>query len=120
APIKRQRVPCPNEDPVYRKYRQDFYGYYPTCWRRFPPGWGCPSPEAPNQKKAFQDLKLQDPPELGPADGDDGRDMDREPAPDRGAAPDKPNLPNVPRSTAPSPFDLDAKPEASPRNPLPA
>src|SRR5438105_15280655 len=44
APIQRQRVPCPLEDPVYGLYRHQYYGYFPTCWRQFPPGWGCPSP----------------------------------------------------------------------------
>jgi hypothetical protein len=45
---KRHRVDCEHELPVFRIYRHEFYGYHPTCWRRFPPGWGCPSPEAPN------------------------------------------------------------------------
>ena len=40
--------PCRQELPVFHAYRHQFYGYHPTCWRRFPPGWGCPSPEAPN------------------------------------------------------------------------
>ena len=54
APIKRERVPCPMEDPVYGLYRHQYFGYYPTCWRAFPPGWGCPSPEAPNPALEFQ------------------------------------------------------------------
>src|SRR5947209_1107901 len=54
APIRRQRVPCPLEDPVYGLYRHEYFGYHPTCWRRFPAGWGCPSPEVPNAAQEFQ------------------------------------------------------------------
>src|SRR3990172_10590593 len=24
------------------RFQNSYYGYYPTCWRRFPPGWACP------------------------------------------------------------------------------
>ena len=51
--VRRQRVPCAAEDPVYKLYRHEYFGYHPTCWRRFPAGWGCPSPEAPNAAAAF-------------------------------------------------------------------
>ncbi len=47
-PIRRERTPCDQENPQFRHIRQEYWGYYPTCWRKFPPGWGCPSPEAPN------------------------------------------------------------------------
>lgn len=47
-PIRRERVPCPEELPVYGLYRNKYYGYYPTCWRQFAPGWGCPNHEAPD------------------------------------------------------------------------
>src|SRR5262249_43948675 len=47
APIRRQRVPCSQEDPTYKIYKQQYFGYHPTCWRTFPSGWGAPSPEAP-------------------------------------------------------------------------
>src|SRR5262249_19237576 len=47
--IRRQRVPCEMEDPVYKHYRHEFFGYHPTCWRQFPAGWGCPSPYGPAQ-----------------------------------------------------------------------
>ena len=62
APIDRERVPCPHEDPVYRLYRHQYFGYHPTCWRRFPEGWGCPSPEAPNVAQAFRDQPRDAPP----------------------------------------------------------
>src|SRR4051812_1774071 len=51
-PIRRERTPCANENPQYKMIRQEYWGYYPTCWRRFPPGWGCPSAEAPNWEAA--------------------------------------------------------------------
>ena len=33
-------MPCELEPPVYKVYRQQYFGYFPTCWRKFPPGWG--------------------------------------------------------------------------------
>ena len=71
APINRERVPCPHEDPVYRLYRHQYFGYHPTCWRRFPEGWGCPSPEAPNVAQAFRDQPRDAPPVLPPDDEGD-------------------------------------------------
>jgi hypothetical protein len=44
--VRRKRVPCANEDPMYRVVRQEYFGYHPTCWRKFPDGWGCPNPDA--------------------------------------------------------------------------
>src|SRR4051794_41752520 len=64
-PIKRERVPCPMEDPVYGLYRHEYFGYHPTCWRRFPPGWGCPSPEAPNAAAEVQKRPRDPAPPLG-------------------------------------------------------
>ena len=58
APIKRQRVPCDQEDPVYKIYKEKYFGYHPTCWRPFPTGWGCPSPEKPDVEKSFRERKL--------------------------------------------------------------
>lgn len=114
APIRRQRVPCPEENPIYRQYRQDFYGYYPTCWRRFPPGWGCPSPDAPNMKKEYEAI----PPEEVPAylqrrPEDMGEGNDEEPR-DREANPARPEIPGVPPGGR-SP--LDAPPEGGPSTP---
>ena len=57
SPINRQRVPCDQEDPVYKIYKQKYFGYHPTCWRPFPTGWGCPSPEKPDVEKAFRERK---------------------------------------------------------------
>ena len=58
APIRRQRVPCNQEDPIYKIYKHQYFGYHPTCWRPFPNGWGCPSPEAPDRAKSFEKQKL--------------------------------------------------------------
>ena len=54
APIRRQRVPCDQQDPIYRIAKEQYFGYHPTCWRRFPDGWGCPSPERPDREKSFR------------------------------------------------------------------
>lgn len=39
--IRRQRPCCNQEDPRYHMVREVYFGYYPTCWRQFPEGWGC-------------------------------------------------------------------------------
>lgn len=75
AGINRERVPCDLEDPVYRQYRNMYYGYHPTCWRRFPEGWGCPSPEAPNAAEAFRKLPLKFPEDEPEFDEFDELDM---------------------------------------------
>lgn len=120
APIRRQRVPCQMEDPVYRLYRQEYFGYHPTCWRRFPDGWGCPSPEAPNAAEAFRLLPRDNPDELeelNPSEGEGGQPgmgpgaagPDRgaaTPAPAGGTTPNPGTLPPLPSGER-SPFDLD-------------
>ena len=57
APIKRQRVPCDQEDPIYKTYKHQYFGYHPTCWRPFPDGWGCPSRLAPTKADWEKSLK---------------------------------------------------------------
>lgn len=108
-PIKRERVPCAAEDPVYRQHREMYYGYYPTCWRKFPPGWGCMSPEAPNAAASFEKLKRKEPTDQD-FDGGRGGAMDNEDdlGPRRGAEP-PPNqgqLPAVP--PAENLFDINS------------
>lgn len=56
-PIRRQRPDCAQENPQYKVIRQEYWGYYPTCWRKFPPGSGCPSPEAPDWAAAIDPTK---------------------------------------------------------------
>jgi hypothetical protein len=120
-PIKRERVPCPMEDPVYRLNREQYFGYFPTCWRPFPKGWGCPSPEAPDVEKAFRDEPLQKPTGLAPLPGEEGTLPGMGPGePGRGVegmpgapAPGPGNLPALPPGR--SPFEIDeGKPAAPP------
>jgi hypothetical protein len=96
-PIKRQRVPCDQEDPLYKTYKQQYFGYYPTCWRTFPDGWGCPSREAPNKEEEFKKLPL-----LSGAGEPPTEEKPMEPAgPVR-----RPAVPNAPEGER-SPFELD-------------
>ena len=91
APIRRERPPCQNEDPVYKYYKQQYFGYHPTYWRRFPAGWGVPSQEAPDKEKAFREAPLGNPPERGEGEaGIGGEGMGPQPG---GARPGVPNLP---------------------------
>lgn len=119
APIRRQRVPCPEENPVYRRYRTDYYGYYPTCWRRFPPGWGCPSPEAPDMNKAYAILEPDKPPPPIFGRGDDDAQTEGNDPRDRNTNPNRPEMPPVPQGGR-SPLDApDAAPGPAPRRDSP-
>jgi hypothetical protein len=118
-PIRRQRVPCPEEDPVYKLNRTQYFGYHPTVWRRFPEGWGFRSPEAANREKEFKELPIK-PPEPAPPEEGDERGM--EAPPDRG----RPAIPNPPAENERSPFEMDRPAQAAPgageparRTPLP-
>jgi hypothetical protein len=113
APIRRERTPCAMEDPIYKTYKQQYFGYHPTCWRPFPAGWGCPSPEAPNKEKSFREQPLGRTPELGegePGFGPEGA------APGPGPGGVVPGIPNVPEDRR-SPFEMDNP--APGVNPLP-
>lgn len=123
-PIRRERPDCSHENPQYKMIRQEYWGYYPTCWRKFPPGWGCPSPEAPNWEKSKQDIPFVLEPSEGGADGgrnrDRGGDAGTETPPDggtpRGAEPGtKPRTPFPPLpEERTSPFDTNPKPATPP------
>ena len=64
--IKRKR-PCTDlESPQYRMMREQYYGYYPTCWRRFPEGWGCVSADAPDWAAAKKKQPLEYPEGVNP------------------------------------------------------
>ncbi len=116
-PIQRPKVPCDQEAPYYKVFRQHYHGYFPTCWRAFPKGWGCPCPnpekpdwEAEKKREPVQtDLDYFDP--GGPRPDDEGGPGDMQgPAPRRGAQPELP--------PARSPFDLDdPNPARGGRNP---
>lgn len=115
---RRQRPDCSHENPQFKMIRQEYWGYYPTCWRRFPAGWGCPSPEAPNWEQAKRDLPLDKLPESDDAGADDAtRPDDRAPMREDdpvGPRPDRPgnaDFPPLPTDTG-SPFDNPPKPPA--------
>jgi hypothetical protein len=106
-PIRRPKVPCDQEAPYYKVFRQHYNGYFPTCWRPFPKGWGCPcpSPERPDWAGAKEKVPLQTDLEyfsdLNPPDEGAGPDEMQGP-PGRGV---EPNLPPVR-----SPFEMDTPP----------
>jgi hypothetical protein len=121
-PIRRERPGCATEPPFNAQVRRDYFGYYPTCWTRFPAGWACPcpNPELPNLAKSISDYGPLDPrrKQDGPAEGEPKPGMDEE-NPDPSADPkpeaapgDNPNLP-LPNPTR-SPFDLDPSPTPGP------
>lgn len=90
APIRRQRVPCDQEDPTYKVYKQQYFGYHPTCWRTFPEGWGCPSGQKPDVEKSKKDILPGNNPELG---GDLGEGMGPERNPQLDRRPDRAGVP---------------------------
>ena len=111
SPIRRQRVPCDQEDPTYKIYKHQYFGYHPQCWRTFPAGWGCPSAEAPNKERSFKDV----PPGNVGEEGGEGL-----PPEDRGAPAQRraPGMPELPRER--DPFTTDEPAAAPPgANPLP-
>jgi hypothetical protein len=113
-PIKRQRVPCDQEDPIYKVYKNQYFGYHPTCWRTFPAGWGCPSPQAPDKAKSFAELPL-----AGGAPGDKPEDGDTDDGGMQGQpGVTRPTLPPLQGGTR-SPFEdnPDDKATTPPRNP---
>jgi hypothetical protein len=118
-PIKRERVPCSMEDPIYKLYRSQYYGYYPTQWRPFPQGWNLPSPEGPNTREAL----AKQPIEASAPMQDEGPDEEAPAAPDRGQRP----APTPPPENERSPFELDRPENAAgapgagpaPRRPAP-
>lgn len=109
--IKRRRPCCAAEDPRYRIVREQYYGYFPTCWRQFPPNWGCyPKDGAPDWDAAVRELPL-DPTSLL---GEDLEDEGQGP----GAGPDAPRqgdrMPELPGT------DEDLfNPDGGQRNPAP-
>jgi len=110
-PIKRHRVPCSQEDPIYKINKYQYFGYHPTCWHRFPDGWGCPSAEAPNREKSFAETPLGS---GGAAEGELAPQPEERP--EMEAPTPKPRtLPAVPRGE--SPFET---PPAAPGGAPPA
>jgi hypothetical protein len=95
-PIKRHRVPCDQEDPIYKINKYQYFGYHATCWHRFPDGWGCPSSEAPDREKSFKETPLGSAAEGDLTTPPEGR-------PETENAPERPRgtLPPVPRGESP-------------------
>lgn len=109
APIRRQRVPCDQEDPVYQLYKEQYFGYHPTMWRKFPDGWGAPSPEAPNAAASYAEIPLQPPEDLdwGYEPNDEFGEEPGMGAPPQGPQGMRPALPTPPEEGDRSPFELE-------------
>jgi hypothetical protein len=113
ATIRRARPSCAQEDPIYKLYRHQYYGFHPTCWRRFPDGWGCPSPEAPDREKSYQEIPKKPPTPIDMPELDEGaapgRDEGMERPEDRAPRSPFEQLPPVPENTKPlfPPDDAD-------------
>ncbi len=115
--ITRQKESCAAEPPFYSTVRRNYYGFYPTCWSKFPDGWGCPcpNPELPNRVAAFADQPrdkfkpiVQDDIEGGLPPDDTAPGMDSR-APEEA-------MPPVPNPTGRSPFGAELNPpEVNPK-----
>jgi hypothetical protein len=107
--IQRERTPCPNEPPFYAHVRHNYYGYFPTCWRKFPEGWACPCPntEAPDAAASFRNQPRDPKPELPPPDSVDTGGPLQPTTPDLGPGPGAPRrgadgeMPPLPRGIGP-------------------
>lgn len=128
--IRRQRPPCETEPPYFKFVRQQYYGYFPTCWRRWPDNWECPcpNPEKPTPEmwaESFRKYPLGKTEDTGasgelggtpPPDENSGLGGGRLPEGPGGAAPGgaNPNPPALP-GAPPDLFDRDpnAKPDAA-------
>ncbi len=100
-PIKRQRTPCSQEEPIYKLYRDQYYGYFPTQWRQFPRGWNLPSEYGPNTQEELRKLPIEAP--KPPPSDIEGGDQEA-PGIEPGV---KPPIPNPPAEDERSPFEMD-------------
>jgi hypothetical protein len=112
APITRHRVPCDQEAPEYKLYKHKYFGYHPTCWRPFPTGWGCPSPEAPNKEESFKKIPFAGGEPRSPLAPEGEEGMEGQPGVTR---PTKPALPGGASPRSPFETDDPAAPPANPR-----
>jgi hypothetical protein len=101
--IQRKREACDHEPPFYSHVRQNYFGYYPTCWRKFPEGWGCPGPndELPDAAKSFAERPRDAVPTYRPDDNDlmspsGGRPSAPTGGTDTGGTRDRRALPDIP------------------------
>ncbi len=114
--IRRERPQCAGEPPFNAHVRRDYFGYYPTCWSRFPEGWACPcpNPELPNSAAAFRDRPRDPAPKLT-APVDENADTGEAPM-GRDPLPGDTNLPPVPNPGR-SPFDIERPDGGTPPDP---
>ena len=111
--IRRQKPSPVVEAPYHAQVRREYFGYYPTCWRKFPEGWQCPcpNPELPNAAASFAKEPLDR--DRNPASGDPlGGPDDMPGEPGEGMprpGPDDPNVPLPPAGR--SPFDTETGPK---------
>ena len=104
--IRRERPSPAVENPFNAQIRRDYYGYFPTCWSKFPDGWACPcpNPELPNRAASFEKIKFNTtPPNVDAGPGRDEGDIPGEP----GMNPRTGEEPQVPLPPPRSPFDID-------------
>lgn len=111
-PIRRERTPCVAEPPVFALYRHEYFGYHPTCWRPFPLGWGCPSPEAPDTRQAItevqEEIRRREQQEAEqPQEGATTPEGTPAPAPEGTPAPEG-EMPALPPTRSPFPLDREA------------
>ena len=113
--IQREKTPCPNEPPFYSHIRHNYYGYYPTCWRKFPQGWACPcpNPETPDAAASFRSIPRDPKPEAPPSE-EEG-DLERGPGRPPGPRMDS-GRPGIDNSELP-PLPGDIRPLDEPRRP---
>jgi hypothetical protein len=115
--IRRERPSPATENPFNAKIRSDYYGYFPTCWTRFPEGWDCPCPNPEKPNRAASEAKIPFTPNRIPEEtgqGPDDRTGDNPNAP--GMNPNPGDNPDIPPLPAPgrSIFDIpDQRPPAT-------
>ena len=117
--ITRQKESCAAEPPFYSTVRRNYFGYYPTCWSKFPDGWGCPcpNPELPNRVAAFNEQPRDKFKPIVPDSELDGGLAPDEMAPGADPRPtDDSAMPPVPNPTGRSPFGAELNPpEVNPK-----
>ena len=95
--------------PQADRFQIQYYGYYPTCWRRFPEGWACPIRDCePGASilapKASEEAPLAPPTETKPTP----------------ATPSEPSpTPAVPSAPQPMPMTPSTQPPRTPSSALP-
>ncbi len=115
APIRRQRVPCDQEDPIYKIYKHQYFGYHPDVLAAVPGRLGLSEPGRARQREIVQGIPTRPCGERSdaPPEGEAEEGMDAPPAAIRPAVP---AIPGGARSPFDEPFDTD-RPATPPRAP---